>query len=311
MTKKNINHPIDSLTKAVLTIVAVLTVLAGAARADDIALDMEGTTATVPKGNTVTRRLFGVPAGIPGVLRLKLKWHAVNLIPNTFNPLKVEVKHGTTPIDAKSACYSVHATKTPRCEFAISVTQLEANRTGNWTIVVTNNSNDEVMGLNIEKGGDINPLVPSFRSVYSPDCPNTVNLDLEGAGTTTITKGGTVTRRLFGIGKAAGLLRLRAKWHAVNLLPVFNALRIELLRPDGTAVSGVSGSYFSIHSSNSPKFDISYNITAAEAAQTGEWSLRVTNNSSFEVIGFNITKESGDLNPAVPTFNSTYKATCQ
>jgi hypothetical protein len=104
-------------------------------------------------------------------------------------------------------------------------------------------------------------------------------------------------------------MRLRAKWHAVNVLPTFNALKIELLKPNGQVA--LTGSYFSIHSDKTPKLDISYNMTAADAALEGSWSLRITNNSSFEVLGFNINRESGEINPLVPSFNSTYKANCQ
>jgi hypothetical protein len=307
MTKKN--QILNSVRSIFLAMAAVITVFAGAALADDINLDMEGSTATIPKGNTVTRKIFGIPSGIPGDLKLKLKWHAVNLIPNTFNSLKVVVKHGNTTLRTEN-CFSVHSNKADKCSFTVPVSAAEANNSGSWTMVVTNNSNDEVIGFNIEKGSDINPLVPNFRSVYTPDCPSTVNLDMEGASTATITKGGTVNRKLFGIGKAAGVLRLKAKWHAVSLIPnTFNGLKIELLKPNGDVAR--TGTFFSIHSNKSPKFDITFNISAEDAALSGNWSLRITNNSNDEVIGFNITKESGDINPLVPSFNSTYKANCQ
>lgn len=302
------NKLYNAAKRTVLSVVAVLTIFAGAALADDIKLDMEGTTATVPKGNTVTRKIYGIPK-FGGTLKMKYKWHAVNIIPNTFNPLKVVVKHGSTILNTKTSCYSTHSNKTPKCDLNLNVSQDEAEKTGDWTIEITNNSNDEVIAFNIEKGSDINPLVSNFRSVYTPNCPNTVNLDLEGAGTTTITKGGIVTRKLFGIGKSAGVLRLRAKWHAVNIIPnTFNGLKIELLKPNGAVAQ--SGTYYSFHSNKTPKFDLTYNMNAADAALPGNWSLRITNNSNDETIGFNITKESGDINPLVPSFNSTYKANC-
>lgn len=302
------NRFYNAAKRTFLSIFAVLTLFAGMALADDIKLDMEGTTATVPKGNTVTRKIYGIPS-YGGTLKLKYKWHAVNIIPNTFNPLKVVVKHGGTTLNSKTSCYSTHSNKTPKCDLTLNVSQTEAEKPGNWTIVVTNNSNDEVIGFNIEKGGDINPAVPNFRSVYTPNCPNTVNLDLEGAGTTTITKGSTVTRKIYGIGKSAGVLKLKAKWHAISVIPnTFNGLKIELLRPNGTVAQ--SGTFYSIHSNKSPKFDLSFNISQADAQMMGFWSLRITNNSNFEVIGFNITKEGGELNPLVPSFFSTYKANC-
>ena len=298
----------NAAKRTFLSMVAVLTIFTGMALADDIKLDMEGTTATVPKGNTVTRKIYGIP-NYGGTLKLRFKWHAVNLIPNTFNPLKVVVKHGATTISSKSACYATHSNKSPKCDVNLNISQQEAANPGSWTIVVTNNSNDEVMGFNIEKSGDINPLVPNFKSVYTPNCPNTVNLDLEGAGTTTITKGGTVTRKIFGIGNSAGTLRLKAKWHALSVIPnTFNGLKIELLRPNGTVAK--TGTYYSFHSNKSPKFDLALNITQAEAQMSGNWSLRITNNSNFEVIGFNIVRESAEVNPLVPAFFSTFKANC-
>lgn len=308
MTNEKFNQVYRSTQKMVLALVAVLTIFTGAALADDIRLDMEGTTATVPKGNTVTRRIFGIPR-FGGTLKMRFKWHAVSIVPNTFNALKVEVRHGATPLISKAACFSTHSTKTPKCDATVTVSQDEADDPDNWVVIVTNNSNEEVIGFNIEKGDDINPAVPTFRSVYTPNCPSTVNLDLEGAGTTTITKGSTVTRRIFNIGNKAGVLTLKAKWHAVSIIPnTFNALRVELLKPNGQVAQ--SGTYYSIHSDKTPKLNFTYNISAADAALAGSWSLRITNNSNDEVIGFNITRESGEINPLVPSFNSTYKATC-
>ncbi len=293
--------------RAIMSVAIVLVVMTGSALADDIKLDMEGTTATIPKGNTVTRKIYGIP-NFGGTLKMKYKWHAVNLIPNTFNPLKVELKKGSTAISTKS-CYSTHSNKTPKCDLTATITNAQAEAAGNWTITVTNNSNFEVIAFNIEKGSDINPLVPNFRSTYTPNCPNTVNLDMEGSGTATITTGGVVNRKLFGIAKLPGVLKLKAKWHAVNIIPnTFNGLKIELLKPNGSVAVG--STYFSIHSNKTPKFSITYNINAADAALLGNWSLRVTNNSTFQTLGFNITKESGDINPLVPNFQSTYKANC-
>lgn len=301
------NNFFNTTKKTFLTLATILTIFAGLALADDITLDMEGTTATIPKGNTVTRKIFGIPQ-FGGTLKLKFKWHAVNLIPNTFNRLNIVVKHGTTTLETQNGCYSRHSDKTPKCDVNINVTQDEADDNGNWVLIITNNSDQEVIGFDIRKGGDINPFVPNFNSVYTPNCPNTVNLDMEGT-TLTLPKGNTAERKIFGIDNAPGVLRLKAKWHAVNLIPnTFNSLKIQLLKPNGDVA--VSGTYYSIHSNKSPKFDITYNITAADAALTGDWKLKITNNSNDDVIGFNIEKESGDINPLVPNFFSSYKATC-
>lgn len=290
-----------------LVMTMILGIFAGAAFADDIRINMQGSTATVPKGNTLTRNLFNIPNGIPGQIRLKLKWHTVNILP-TYNPLRVQLRHGNRILRTTN-CYSVHSNRNPKCNINFNVSLTEANRNGNWNLRITNNSNFEVMGFDIEKGTDINPLVQSFRSIYRPSCPSTVNLDMEGE-TLTLTKGSTQTRRIYSIGNAAGTLKLKAKWHAVNIIPAYNLLRIQLLRPNGTVAR--SGNYYSYHAprNRTPKFNITYNITAAEAAQTGSWKLKITNNSNFEVMGFNIEKESGEINPLVRNFKSTYKATC-
>lgn len=307
MTRQNLNQLLTNAKTAFLTMAMMLGIFSGAAFADNINLNMEGSTATIPKGNTIERSISGIPPGIPGNLQIKMKWHAVNIIPNTFNPLRVQVLHGNDILKTTS-CYSVHSNKTPKCDFTIAVSQTEANKSGLWKLKVTNNSGFEVIGFDIEKGSDINPLVPSFKSFYTPNCPSTVNLDMEGT-TLTLTKGGTQERRIFGIGTAAGVLRLKAKWHAVNIIPnTFNALKIELLRPNGTVAR--TGTFYSVHSNKTPEFDITYNVTAADAALPGSWKLRITNNSSFEVIGFNIEKESSEINPLVPNFFSSYKANC-
>ncbi|MEZ5308947.1 MAG: hypothetical protein R2684_17515 [Pyrinomonadaceae bacterium] len=286
-------------------IVTILAIGTLSVFADTINLNMQGDTASIPKGNTIDRNLYGIPAGIPGSIRLKLKWHAVNVLP-TYNVLKVQLMHGSTILKSTN-CYSMHSNKSPKCDFTIPVSQTEASKSGAWKLRVTNNSAFETMGFDIEKGGDINPLVPNFKTYYTPNCPDTVNLDMEGT-TLTLTKGNTQTRKIYGIAKLPGMLRLKAKWHAVNILPTYNILRVELRRPNGSVAK--SGNYYSIHSNKSPKLNFSYNISASEAAQSGNWSLRVTNNSSFEVTGFNIEKESQDLNPLVPNFFSSYKATC-
>lgn len=311
MINTNLNRILTGAKMAVLTMATVLTVLAGAAFADDITLDMEGIAASIPKGNTVERKIFGVPTGIPGSLNLKMKWHAVNLIPFTFNRLKVEVMHGNTVLDTDN-CYSVHSNKTPKCLFNINISSTEADKPGSWKLRVTNNSNDETIGFNITKeSGDLNPTVPNFTSVYTPDCPNTVNLDMEGT-TLTLPKGNSAERKIFGIGKAAGVIKLRIKWHAVALLSTFNPLHIELFDSNGNQVAAGSGNFFSMHATpnNTPQYEITINATAAQTSGPNNWKLKITNNSKDEVIGFNIAKESGDLNPTVPSFNSTYKANC-
>ena len=80
------------------------------------------------------------------------------------------VKHGNATLKSSNACYSIHSNKSTKCDFSIPVSQSEADKSGDWTLVVTNNSNDEVIGFDIAKNGDINPLVPSFKSTYKAKC---------------------------------------------------------------------------------------------------------------------------------------------
>lgn len=188
--KNTLNSFTAKLTKTILSAFAVVTILSGAALADSVNLDMEGNgSATIPKGNTVERKIFGIPSNFDGSMSLKLKWHAVNLFPNTFNSLKVVVKQGSNPSSVNTTCYSIHSNKSPKCSFTIPV---DKDKSGTWTMTITNNSNDEVIGFNIEKGDDINPLVPGFKSTFTPDCPNTVNLDMEGT---------TKLRRFFAVSR--------------------------------------------------------------------------------------------------------------
>lgn len=306
MTIRNLNRFLINAKSSLLAAIMILGIFAGASYADTIDLDMEGSTATVPKGNTIERKIYGIPNGISGKLKMKLKWHAVSFVPNTFNALSIKLMHGASTVKSLS-CYSIHSNKTPKCDFTFTVSDTEANKSGNWKLKITNNSGNEVTAFNIEKGSDVNPLVPSFKSVYVPNCPATAKLDMEGT-TLTLTKGNTQERTIFGIGKSSGVVHLRAKWNAVNILPTFNALKVELLKPNGQVAK--TGTYYSLHSNKTPKLDFLYNLSAADAALAGSWKLRITNNSEFEVSGFNIEKESGEINPLIPSFSSTYKANC-
>jgi len=301
----NLNRFLAGAKRAVVAAFAVLSVFTGPAFADDLTLDMEGTTATIPKGNTITRTITGIPPGIPGTLKLKLKWHAVSLIPNTFNALRIQLRHGTSIVIPETTCFSVHSTKTVKCSFDRDISQAESDRAGNWVLTITNNTDQEVIGFNIQReSGEINPLVPNFKSVYTPICPNTVNLDMEGT-TLTLGRGNTQERTIAGVGNAAGEMVLKMKWHAVALIPnTFNQLRVEVKNGNESIATR---NCFSIHSNRTPKCEFAIQT---EGRPGNAWKLRITNNSEQDVIGFNITKESTDLNPLVPSFRSTYKANC-
>lgn len=272
------------------------------ASAEVINIDMEGSAATIPKGNTVTRRLFGIPK-IGGTMTLKFKWHAVNIIPNSFNPLNIEIVHGTSVINRRTSCFSTHSNKTPKCDVSFTVSQEEAERDGAWQLKITNNSNDEVISFDIQKGSDINPAVPRFNSTYNSVCPSAQKIDMEGT-TLTLTKGSTQERRISRIGNGTGTLDIRLKWNAVSPIPAFPALRVELM--NGSSVVQSSECH-SIHSPLGAKCSFKLETGNRPANQ---WKLRFTNNSNHEVVGINIEKESGEINPLIPRFESTFKLKC-
>ncbi|NNE98618.1 MAG: hypothetical protein HKN25_06325 [Pyrinomonadaceae bacterium] len=294
-----------------LALAMTLFFLAGAAQGVDRRIDMAGSTATIPKGNTVTRSLYRIPANTAGQIRLRLKWHAVNPVPY-FNRLTIRLKHGNRTLLTRR-CFSYHSNKRPRCAYNFTVTQAEANRSGTWRIEATNNSGLEVIGFDVEKGADPIPLVPRFTSVfrYTPAAPacseSTKTLNMQGS-TVTIPKGNTVTRNLYRVGKSKGIILLRAKWHAVNPVLYFNRLSVRLIKPNGQTARTKNA--FSYHNNQGKtKMVMRYDVTDADANLTGTWKIRITNNSGLEVIGFDIEKGSDPI-PLVPNFKSTYRNRC-
>lgn len=133
-------------------------------------------------------------------------------------------------------------------------------------------------------------------------------LNLEDAPLT-VSKNSSKTKRLVGIANnAPGYLQVRMKWHAKSLIPnTFNKLTVVLLR--GSRIIETSDCY-SQHSDKTPKCFISRSISQTEANEGGDWKLRITNDSNDDIDGFNIIKESSDLNPFVPNIKSTFRPDC-
>lgn len=300
--------------KSILLITTmILGIFAASAFAVDKRIDMQGSTATIPTGNTVTRSLYRIPSNQAGQIRLRLKWHAVAPSPRpVFNRLRVRLKHGNTILVTRN-CYSYHSDKSGKCVINQTITQTEANRSGPWSIEVTNNSRLQVIGFDVEKGSDRIPLVPSFRSVFRYTATTTAcstatrTIDMQGS-TATIPKGNTVTRTLYKVSKSKGVILLRAKWHAVNPIPYFNRLSVKLIKPNGQVARSKTAHSFHNKQGKS-KMVIQYQVTAADAALSGNWKIQVQNNSGLEVIGFDVEKGS-DINPFVPSFKSTFKGVC-
>jgi len=121
----------------------------------------------------------------------------------------------------------------------------------------------------------------------------------------------TRTLRPDGVGRIVGTgrFRIRAKWHADPLNPLafnsFPEMTVALLRPDGSVAAEEKG--FSQHSGKNPRVDFVHPVDAGDAAMTGNWKLRITNDSAVRVVDFDIAKGL-DLNS--PTFVSTFLAEC-
>jgi hypothetical protein len=125
----------------------------------------------------------------------------------------------------------------------------------------------------------------------------------------TILKGSNTSPSLNGILTGmAGSLHIKIKFHSKSFVPnTFDKLKIELLQ--GSTVRKSLDCY-SIHSDKTPKCDFTFTISDSMATAGGQWKLRVTNNSANDVDGFNIEKESTDLNPFVPSFTSYFTPDC-
>ncbi len=310
MNFKSLNILLNKTIKSFFIFTIVLTIYSGTAFAEPFILSMEGGQTRVPKGNTITKKIYGIPK-ITGELNLRFKWHAVSVIPFWYNPLKVVLKHGNTVIKSQNACYSRHSNKTPKCDIKMIISQPEAEKSGDWTLEVTNNSNEEVERFNIEKEtGDYTPTMSIFKSEYVANCPSTKNLDMEGVSATVV-KNGSVTRRITGITNAPGTLNLKIKWHADHWVPkTFIPLKIEVFDTKGNKVQALSGSFYSFHSDRTPKYDKTYQITDANLGGNQSWKIVVTNNSSFEAKELNIERGNDTLLMGVPAFKSTYKQKC-
>lgn len=150
--------------------------------------------------------------------------------------------------------------------------------------------------------------------------PGLVNLDMVGDALS-LAKNGSVTKTLSGhdlLGIAnntliagTGAFRIKAKWDTDPLDVVrfnqFFRVTVDLLRPNGTRAAGETG--FSQHGSFTPKVDFTYTVTSADAAMTGTWKVRITNDLLTN--GVNVKIVNFDIeNLVLPTFNSTFQAAC-
>jgi hypothetical protein len=101
---------------------------------------------------------------------------------------------------------------------------------------------------------------------------------------------------------------MKIKWHVMSFAPnTFNKLKVELMH--GSRVLDTDECY-SVHADRDPGCIIFKTIDQVEASAAGDWKLRVTNNTDHDINGFNIRKESTDLNPFVSNIVSTFEPNC-
>lgn len=292
------------MNKSFLSITLMLLFLGitGSTKAQEVKLTLQDAPLTILKDSTTTKKINGVPDHVAGSILLKIKWHAMTLLPNTFNVLKIELMHGSN-VKETQTCYSAHSDKTPRCSFwSFTVTQAEADAVGDWKLRVTNSSNNDVNGFNILKEvTDVNPFVSSdILSVFRPDC--TPRRLLLTGGRTTISPYTTLEKSIEGIPSRAGEIYIKTKWHTTSLTPnLFHPLKVELMR-DGNVVATEEG--YSIHAGQKDK--VEFKLNKGATTQLQGWKLRITNTLHLEMSGFDIEKGS-DANPFVPIFRSTFK----
>lgn len=67
---------------------AILCIFFSSASAQKISLTLQNAPLTILKNSSTTRKINSIPSGIPGTIELRIKWHVMTFIPNTFNKLK-------------------------------------------------------------------------------------------------------------------------------------------------------------------------------------------------------------------------------
>lgn len=305
MTRKTFNIYLANITKIVFVMVAVLYVFTGAAAAEKVKLTLEDAPLIILKDSSVTKKINGIPR-VAGTISLKMKWHVLSFIPNTFNKLKIELLHGTRVLTTKE-CYSQHSNRTPKCSITKVINDTEANASGDYKLRITNDNNDDVNGFNILKEiTDINPTVANIESTFERNCNIKypfMSSEVNISSFSTVEKGFVSE-----VGIDGGVLHIKAKWHGLSLNPgvsSFHPLKVEVIHNDRVIKSDEGYSIHSNEKGKTNKIDMIINVPATSADQVGGWKLRIINNGASDITGFNIEKR-GDLNPFVPNFRSTF-----
>lgn len=160
----------------------------GFVRPGPVNLDMEGDIA-MNAGASTTRTLMGRPLiGSPstdviagtGTFRIRAKWHTD---PLDLNPLhfgnyfraRVDLLRPNGTVAASETGFSRHAPadRTPKVDFAYTVTPADAAMTGAWRVRVTNlTGNPRIVGFDVEKGlmDPLAPTLANFNSTFTAGC---------------------------------------------------------------------------------------------------------------------------------------------
>jgi len=273
-------------------------VLAATAPPEAVANDRVTITQVPPRG-TVNSSQKSVAA--IGNLRIVLEIRTAAL----FNiggrsSYKISVRRsnpGSNDTELTSKTVIAGSDKVP-VEFIVPIDK--CNRIGNYYVRVANVSEDN------PQRAIVSGLIDNEIHAFSAD-PVTRNLSMAGVTVLDLDRGNERTVSI-GAFSTPGSIALKGKWHVPGLLPTFKPVKIYLLRPDDSIAK--SGIYYSIHSSGSgTKMDFYYIVNFQDAAQTGQWKLRIVNPGDTRIEGFNIQKGS-DINPMVPAFKSFFTTAC-
>ena len=307
MTVINSNQNIARAKRFFLIAALAVCVLTGSAFAAAKNIEMQNAPASINANSNKTRNLYAIPNGTIGKIRLKFKWHAIETgvigygVP-IKTKLKIALRHGSRTLATKN-CYSKHWKSPPTCDINYKVDITEANRTGNWNIKTTNNSGHRAFGFDVRKGTDINPFVPQFKStfIFSPCSAQYKTIRSVGSAKS-IVSGDVQLMQLRGIGQYPGALAFKIKWHSRSRSPV--DLKVKLTRPNGSVATTKTAK--SAHLTSGPRMIFAHQVSVADAALSGRWTIQVQNNSGTNVTGFDVERGRG----VTSSIRSTYKASC-
>lgn len=302
------------LTRLVLTVAALLTTL-GALTPASVYATTQVTNfgfgpGTARPNNSNASATLNVPARttirVTGLLNPVSGLTAgVPVIVEVFRP------GGTSPIASlNSAAAPLLVANQPSVPFAFLVETFtsQVGCPSTWSVRVRTTNNT------VPSAGVTGSVTFDFQR------PGVVNLDMVG-DSITVPRNGERTRQLAGhdtLGVAnpnliagTGTFRIKAKWDTdLGVLPwgQFFRVNVQLLKPNGANADNESGRSFHFEGDGT-KVDFAYTVTAADAAMTGPWTLRIRNTLTSgggpeRINNFDIE------NFAFPSFRSTFQASC-